>query len=79
MCYPFLSWPLKCARSLQVRAVILGGPGTDDDYFSYLENVDKLHVAVKFIEEELRKSKLLISKAMETIKTDFWDILTESR
>ncbi|CAI5467849.1 unnamed protein product [Closterium sp. Yama58-4] len=63
----------------QVRSVIMGGPGnSNNSYYAYLEAIDRLHGAVRFIEEELRNGRYLIAKAMENVKQDFSKLLTNS-
>ncbi|CAI5477981.1 unnamed protein product [Closterium sp. Yama58-4] len=63
----------------QVRDVIMDGPDRNSDaYYTYLDAVDRLNGAVRFIEEELRNGRYLIARAMENVKTDFHGLLADS-
>ncbi|GJP80232.1 hypothetical protein CLOP_g10465 [Closterium sp. NIES-67] len=63
----------------QVKDVIMDGPDRNSDaYYTYLDAVDRLNGAVRFIEEELRNGRYLIAKAMENVKADFHGLLADS-
>ncbi|CAI7873000.1 unnamed protein product [Closterium sp. NIES-54] len=63
----------------QVRDVIMDGPDRNSDaYYTYLDAVDRLNGAVRFIEEELRNGRYLIARAMENVKADFHGLLADS-
>ncbi|CAI7912560.1 unnamed protein product [Closterium sp. NIES-53] len=71
--------PIRPVRSLQVRDVIMDGPDRNSDaYYTYLDAVDRLNGAVRFIEEELRNGRYLIARAMENVKADFHGLLADS-
>ncbi|CAI5969623.1 unnamed protein product [Closterium sp. NIES-65] len=57
----------------------MDGPDRNSDaYYTYLDAVDRLNGAVRFIEEELRNGRYLIMRAMENVKADFHGLLADS-